>query len=264
MITSTHTKPTGLSAQYADQFQDLCIASTYRYRKPYPPQVFSQLLELAGTSHPALLDIGCGTGDLTLGLSAFAGRIDAVDPSAAMLNEAQKRPLPQKNVTWIKAPAEVAPLKGPYDLVTAAQSLHWMDWAVLFARLKTVLKPGGYLAIVERDYADKSWWTADFQTLITHYSTNQDFQKYDLVDELQSRGLFKVAGDRKTEVVPFEQTVPDLIEAFHSRNGFSRNRMTNDDAERFDQEAHRQLSHFATNDKLSLGVIGRITWGSLL
>jgi hypothetical protein len=37
-----------------------------------------------------------------------------------------------------------------YDLVIAAESIHWMDWEVVFGRLATSMSANGRLAIVGR------------------------------------------------------------------------------------------------------------------
>lgn len=255
-------KPSGLSPEHAAQFQDSSIVRAYRHRKPYSDEAFNILSQLAGSPEPRILDLGCGTGDLTMGLARFARQIDALDISEEMLSEAKRRPLSSRQVQWILSPAETAPISGPYDLVTAAQSLHWMDWPVVFAKIKTALKPGRFLAIVERGYVNRAWWNDEFQSIIDFYSTNKDFQKYGLIEELQSRQLFRLAGTQKTSPIPFRQSVGDLIEAFHSRNGFSRERM-GESAAAFDQAAAVHLAKFAKDGMLDLGATTSITWGNV-
>ncbi len=257
------SKPSGLAPEHAAQFQDSSIVRAYRHRKPYSQQTFTVLAELAGVREPTVLDLGCGTGDLTIGLASFAERVDAIDISSEMLEEAKLRSFTIHNVRWILSPAETAPISGPYDLVTAAQSLHWMDWPMVFEKLKAVLKPGKFLAIVGREYVDKSWWNTDFQAIINRYSTNKEFQKYDLVEELERRHLFQIVGERKTDAMPFQQRTEDLIEAFHSRNGFSRERM-GESAAAFDRAAAQHLSTFANGGMLNLGAVSNLTWGRVL
>lgn len=259
-MEESRPKPSGLSHEYAAQFQDASVVRAYHHRAPYPEQTFKVLRELAGAAKPAVLDLGCGTGDVTLGLADFAGRIDAVDISSRMIAEAKRR-LGSQNVRWIVGAAESAPLTGPYDLVTAGESLHWLDWELVFGKLKSVLRAGRFLAILGRSYAQTPWWTEDFQAIINHYSTNRDYKKYDLVAELVGRGYLEVSGQLTTAPTSFRQNVQDLVEAFHSRNGFSRDRMTAKDAERFDDAAVGYLSKFAEDNVLNLGAVGPVTWG---
>ena len=51
---------------------------------------------------------------------------------------------------WLHGPVEEAALDPPYALVTAGESLHWMDWNVALPRFRELLAPGAHLAIVER------------------------------------------------------------------------------------------------------------------
>jgi SAM-dependent methyltransferase len=254
------TKPSGLSPEYAAQFQDRAIIRAYRFREPYPPETFQLLRTLARVANPRVLELGCGTGDLTIGMSAFAKQIDAVDFSGEAIAEARTR-MTGNNVGWIQSAAESAALEGTYDLVAAAQSLHWMDWPVVFARLRSVLRRGHYLAIVNRTYVNTAWWTKSFQAIIDRHTTNRDFKPYDLVAELQQRGYLTVVGDEKTRPIDFRQPIDDLIEAFHSRNGFSRDRMSPEGAEAFDNEARLHLMGYAQDGMLDLGAVGRVTWG---
>jgi len=79
------SKPAHLGPAYGAQFHDESVARAYAARPPYPRELFEWLSELQRPRGGRILELGCGTGDLTLGLSARAERVDAVEPSAAML-----------------------------------------------------------------------------------------------------------------------------------------------------------------------------------
>ncbi|HKC92351.1 MAG TPA: class I SAM-dependent methyltransferase, partial [Candidatus Limnocylindria bacterium] len=90
------------------------VARVYRYRPAYPPPVFDILRRLI-VEPRTVLDAGCGTGSLTRHMTAFAARIDAVDQSAAMIDEARRLPGgSDPRINWIVAPAETAQLEPPY------------------------------------------------------------------------------------------------------------------------------------------------------
>ena len=72
-------------------FLDAEVVRNYRYRQPYPTEIF-EILEGLLVEPRTVLDAGSGTGALTIGLARFAKRVDAVDPSAAMLREARQKP----------------------------------------------------------------------------------------------------------------------------------------------------------------------------
>lgn len=257
-------KPEHLGPTYAAQFGDAAVASAYRHRPHYPAAAFDLLLELLGDRPRDVLDLGCGSGDLAIPLAARVRRLDAVDPSAAMLAAGRARPGGEApNLRWIHASAEDAPLRPPYGLVTAAESLHWMDWYVVLPRLAGVLAPGGVLAIVERGEAPHPW-DAALQALIRAHSTNREFRPYSLVEELEARGLFRRHGTRATPAVPVAQPVAAYVESFHSRNGLSRDRMPAESARAFDEGVAALVAPYAPDGLVHLEVFATVWWGAPL
>ena len=119
-------------------FADAEVARNYRYRPPYPAEVFS-VLERLLISPRTVLDAGCGSGAITRGLVAFASRVDAVDPSEAMLREARRLTGQEPRIRWILGRAEDAPLAPPYGLITTGASIHWMDPEVVMPRFRDAL-----------------------------------------------------------------------------------------------------------------------------
>ena len=74
-----------------------------------------------------MLDLGAGEGPLARPLAARVDQVDAVEISAAMVSEGRRRPGGDAaNLRWIIGAAETARLGGPYALVTAGASMHWM------------------------------------------------------------------------------------------------------------------------------------------
>lgn len=65
-------------------FSDREVARLYRHRAPYPGEVLATLRGLLMTPR-TILDVGTGTGALARPMLDFAERVDAVDPSAAMI-----------------------------------------------------------------------------------------------------------------------------------------------------------------------------------
>ena len=254
-------KPKHLGSEYGAQFADDSVVAAYRFRPPYPSQVVDILAGLMVAGHGNILDAGCGSGDLALPLLQIAERIDAVDPSVAMLAAARARPSgDDPRMRWIAGCMEDVPLDPPYALVTTGESLHWMDWPVVIRRFRELLVPGGHLAIVNR-VEQRSAWADDLQRLIDRHSTNRDYQPYDLIQELEQRGLFRSVGNERTESLPFTQSIDDYIESIHSRNGFSRDRMTTASAGEFDRAVREHLERYATNGAVTLHISGSIVWG---
>ena len=253
-------KPTHLDAAYGDQFADQSVVDAYGFRPPYPDGVIDRLASLAGPDG-AVLDLGCGTGEITRRLAGRVGRIDAVDPSAPML--AKARTLPggdHPDLTWIHGYAEDAPIRPPYDLVYAAAALHWMDWAVVLPRVRDALTPDGVLAIVG-DASLPVPWAARAQPVIDRYSTNRDYRPYNLQSELEQRGLFRETGRYRTEPVPFDQSIDEYVSSYHARNGFSRDRMAPEIADAFDREMTTIVSSCLVGGTVRLMTFGQVVWG---
>jgi SAM-dependent methyltransferase len=234
-------KPRHLWSDYGDQFQDAAVAAMYRKRPPYPPELFDLIVErLPQPARARVLELGAGTGEIAIPLSAQVNAVDAVEVSAAMLEVARKQAGHQR-VQWHQQSAEVFPYSSIYDLIICAQCLAWLDWEIVFPRMVGALDPDGWLVIVSQTALEDFPWATDLRRIIARYSTNEDYRPFDLVEELESRGLFVLSGRKSTWPVPFSQTVEDYIDSIHARNGFSRDRMTSEAATNFDGEVRELL-----------------------
>ena len=254
-------KPKHLAPEYGAQFQDPAIVAAYHHRPPYPPETFPILVSLLHDAPGHVLDIGCGTGDVARPLAPLVARVDAVDISGPMI--ARGRTLPggnHPNLRWIVGRVEDTPLDPPYALVTAGESIHWMEWDVLLPRLRTLLTPHGFLALLGRS-EQPSPWTDDLMAIIRRHSTNRDYRPYNIVDELTTRGLFAVAGEDHTLPMPFTQSIAGYIESFHSRNGLSRDRMPAESAATFDAEVRDLLGPFCPDGMVNLRIVTGMVWG---
>ncbi len=238
------------------------MARAYRHRPPYGEEALEILLSLLGqdAADTAILDVGCGTGDLARALAPHTRRVDAVDASQAMIEEGRAQPGGKAaNLRWFAAPMETAPLGGPYALAVAGESVHWMNWDLVFPRIADVLAPGAVFAIVERREALHAW-SAELAALIGRYSTNQDYVPFDLVPGLEERGHFEVTGSHETEPVSFTQPREDFIACIHSRNGFSRARM-GVKAPIFDAAFRDLLMRHGVGEDVTFDVSTRLRWG---
>lgn len=250
-----------LGPEYGAQFSDPSVAAAYHLRPPYSDETFEFLAGLV-TDHPrTVLDAGAGTGEIARRLAPFVDRVDAVDPSNAMIERGkQQRGGIADNLKWIVGPAETAPLNSPYSLITAGASLHWMDWSVVLPRFRDALTSNGVLAIVNSSETDVPW-QASLQEVINRYSTNRLYRPYDLIEELTSRNLFRTLGRHETRPASFTQSLDDYVESFHARNGFSLDRMAPDAATAFDREVAAIVAPWLTNGQVMLQVSDEIVWG---
>ncbi|WP_307796260.1 class I SAM-dependent methyltransferase [Amycolatopsis sp. 195334CR] len=123
-----------------------------RGRLAYPAalaEAIATALGLDGSGR--LLDVGCGPGSLTLVLARHFREVVGVDADREMLAEAGRRAdaAGVRDAKWVHLRAEELPAGlGRFDLVTFAQSFHWMDRPKVAAAVRGMLNPGGTCAHV--------------------------------------------------------------------------------------------------------------------
>jgi ubiquinone/menaquinone biosynthesis C-methylase UbiE len=261
-MTPMIPKPSHLGLKYAEQFQDTSIVEVYHHRPPYSDETIDLLLGLITDEPGTILDVGCGTGDLARRLVSGVKRVDAVDFSPAMLDKG--RTLPggdHAHLHWICGRVEEVELQPPYVLITAGESLHWMEWEMVFPLFQRILTPHGYLAIIERGTEPLPWSDA-LGKLIQQFATNREYRPYNLIEELEQRSLFQQQGAIRTHPVPFTQGGEEYLQSFHSMNGFSRGRMGEEAADAFDEEVRKVLSPFLHEGLLTLSTFNTVVWGT--
>lgn len=254
-------KPSHLGPGYAAQFTDPSVIAAYHHRPPYPVEIFTVLDRLIVDTTRTVLDIGSGTGEIARHLAGRVEHIDAVDPSPGMLAKARQMPGGDNpRISWVCSRAEDDHLSGPYALVTAGASLHWMEWDVVLPRIRNVLSSNAVLAIIDNHEMPVPWRT-ELRQLIAQFSTNREFQTYDLVAELEQRALFTQIGEHRTAPITFVQSMSDYIESFHARNGFSRDRMGSGAADAFDDALADMVVPHASNGLVTLHLVAELRWG---
>jgi SAM-dependent methyltransferase len=254
-------KPKGLGPAYGAQFGDRSVADAYPTRPPYPHQLFTILLGLIHDESPMILDLGCGTGDIARHLAPHVAHVDAVDPSRAMIARGQALPGGQhSNIGWIVSTAEDFAYATTYALAVTAESLHWMDWYAVLPRIRRSLATHGRLAIVLGRGFRNEPWAEEVGQLIARYSTNREYEPYNLLTELAKRSLFLPEHAIQTQPIEFTQSVDDYIESFHSRNGLSRERM-GPNAAAFDDQLKAIIAQYQPDPVLTFELVADLTWG---
>lgn len=129
----------------------------HQYRHGYPEAVIDVLADLFGLGdRDVVVDLGCGTGQLTLAVAGRVGAVLGVDPEPDMLSRARQAAgeADVGNVSWmLGADADMPGLRrllgdGSVAAVTIAQALHWMRHQELFWAVGPLLRRGGGVAVV--------------------------------------------------------------------------------------------------------------------
>ena len=127
------------------------VASLYDEVRPgYPTQIVDAIVALADLpSRGRILEIGCGTGQITLPFAARGYSILALEPGAALAALAVRNCRPYPRVDIVQTSFEAWPLeRQAFDLVLSAQAFHWIAPEYGCARAAAALKSGGALALV--------------------------------------------------------------------------------------------------------------------
>ena len=195
----------------------------------------------------SVLDLGCGTGNLTKILSERVGpegRIVAIDPDKKRLQIARES-YSASNIEYIEADDRTFP-EGQYDLIFSNTVVHWIrDKRALFEKVYKNLKVGGQFVFVTFDGSPKVSHEIVrrlFEELVSPdffedlYSTKCFCQSFSEYEALASSFRFiKESAETVKHTMKFKN-VDDCIEKYFSslhRGAF--------DPEKFDKQKLQEI-----------------------
>ena len=127
-----------------------------RIRPRYPVELVDDLLALGHVPYGGhVLEVGPGTGQLSVGLASRGVQLTAVELGAGLAEQ-----LRANLAAWPTAQVEVAafeewtPPADPYDLVVSATAWHWVDPVVRLDRAVAALRQGGSMGLVSTTHVD--------------------------------------------------------------------------------------------------------------
>ncbi|MFD2494915.1 class I SAM-dependent methyltransferase [Amycolatopsis jiangsuensis] len=145
------------------------IAGFYQqYRRGYPPAAVDALCAtFTLTGDDVVVDLGCGTGQLTVPMAEGVRAVVGMDLSPDMVETGRRVAMAAgvANVSWLLGGDTDIPAlgawRGGFGAVTIAQALHWMDHEKLFADIRPMLRAGGGVAVVTNGlplwFQESSW-----------------------------------------------------------------------------------------------------------
>lgn len=151
--------------------------------------------ELGATS---VLDLGCGTGILTVTLAEHGRAVVGVDPSANMIEYARQRE-GASEVEWIVGDSRsLTADSGDLVVMTGnvAQHIDEDDWHRTLGDLRRALRQGGTLAFESRNPAARAWlgWSSPAPT--TRQTTHGPLVEWANVDET-APGVVQIAAHNR-------------------------------------------------------------------
>lgn len=148
--------------EFTDPRQVAIYDAVNSYEPGTQPNFYLGVAEEVGAE--TVIDLGCGTGIISLEFASRGYRVIGVDPSAVMLEVArQKRGA--EDVQWVEGGAGELGTPGADLTIMSGHVAQFIladaDWMELLAGVKEALRPGGYLAFESRDPRAQEWngWT---------------------------------------------------------------------------------------------------------
>lgn len=126
------------------------IAETYdRVRRGYSARLVDMMVATAAAgAGDRVLEVGCGTGQLTRQLEPLVFELTAIDIGAEMVALASHH-LDGTPVTFGVTSFEAFEADpDSFALVVSGTAFHWVDPVIGFEKAATLLRPGGWLALL--------------------------------------------------------------------------------------------------------------------
>ena len=251
-------------------FEQLEVFRNYRFRPDYPAELYDKLVALSPRTH-SVLDLGCGPGKIANGLSSQFDTVTAVDASEPMLQLGIEQQADQGNIVWVHGLAESVDLDtGPFDLIVAAASIHWMDHAKLFPRLLDQVSDDHVFVVVDGDGAYNPPWERAWNQFMAKWISRLKDEVY---EPDNNESAFSRRMTRHRDWIDLKgrlnldygvsQSIDDFIRCQHSRDTFAPSKLGSEIGA-FDMELRSILEIHAVNDVVTYNVQTRLEWGSIL
>ncbi len=155
------------------EFEDARLVEVYDAMCPWSrdDDFFVSVVAESGAA-VRVLDLGCGTGRLAIGLAAAGHTVTGIDPARASLDAATAKP-GAENVTWIEGTSTSAKTD-TYDVAVMTSHVAQFfvtddEWASTLHELRRALVDGGILTFDVRDPAARAWeqWPIDWDRTVT-------------------------------------------------------------------------------------------------
>ncbi|MDM0110523.1 class I SAM-dependent methyltransferase [Variovorax sp. J22R133] len=128
------------------------VAQLYDGARPgYPQGLIHDLVDFTALREGhRVLEIGCGTGQLTAPLGELGAALVAVELGSNLAAIARQKLSRFGHAEVVVADFDQWILPDtPFDLVVAATAFHWLDPATRIHKCADALRPGGTLAVIE-------------------------------------------------------------------------------------------------------------------
>lgn len=127
------------------------VAAEYdRHRPAYPDELVDHACRAGAlAAGDRVLEIGCGTGQLTRRLLDRGLHVTAVEPGPNLVALARRNLAANGSAEFVNRRFEDAPVDGPFRAAFSASAFHWTDPDQSWGKVARCLSPGGLLALIQ-------------------------------------------------------------------------------------------------------------------
>jgi len=119
-------------------------------RLGYPIDIVEFVIATAAAGAGSeVLEVGCGTGQLTESLARYGFRLTAIDIGPSMIAATRRRLDGSALSLQVSTFEDFAADDASFDLIVSGTAFHWVDPEVRFRKSARLLRPGGWLALLE-------------------------------------------------------------------------------------------------------------------
>jgi SAM-dependent methyltransferase len=139
-----------LARCYGKVFNEVAVEYD-RSRPAYPDALVDRACEVAHIGDgDRVLEVGCGTGQLTRSLLARRLRVTALEPGDRLIRIAEENLREAGDVELVHARLEDVELPPEtYEAVFSASAIHWVDPDLSWRKIADALAPNGTLALIQ-------------------------------------------------------------------------------------------------------------------
>jgi SAM-dependent methyltransferase len=181
-----------------------------RFRPGYPEAAVEALIDLAKVPrNGTVLEVGAGTGQLTLPLVRCGLRVTALEPGPRMADLLVRKldSFPASRVV-VSRFEDAVQEPSAFDLVASATAFHWVKPELRYTLAARLLRPGGALALVRNDHVATPANAAYYQGVRPIYERHapdlagglrlrQESEVAGFADEMDASGIFRVIAQRQ-------------------------------------------------------------------
>ena len=180
-------------------------------RAGYPAGLVSEVMSFGSLGRgDRAVEVGAGTGKATVAFARAGLQITAIEPSPEMAAVASRNCADFPDVSVVVSSFEDWDGGGePRDLVFAAQSWHWIDPSVRYAKAAALLRDGGTLALM--------WHRTDWSGEVLHDELDELYRRVDPDLRERNPGFPGLNWSAKEDVVVAEIRASGLFEGIQDR-----------------------------------------------